>query len=29
VGLARQFCDLVDGRSDRAGTTVRLHLTLD
>jgi anti-sigma regulatory factor (Ser/Thr protein kinase) len=27
--LARQFCDLVEVRSDPAGTTVRLHLTLD
>ena len=26
--LARQFCDLVEMRSDSAGTTVRLHLTL-
>ncbi|PZS22755.1 MAG: sensor histidine kinase [Pseudonocardiales bacterium] len=26
--LARQFCDLVEVRSDSAGTTVRLHLTL-
>lgn len=26
--LARQFCDLVEVRSDPAGTTVRLHLTL-
>lgn len=27
--LARQFCDLVEVRSNPAGTTVRLHLTLD
>ncbi|MGH3767954.1 MAG: anti-sigma factor RsbA family regulatory protein [Pseudonocardiaceae bacterium] len=26
--LARQFCDLVEVRSNPAGTTVRLHLTL-
>jgi anti-sigma regulatory factor (Ser/Thr protein kinase) len=26
--LARQCCDLVEVRSDPAGTTVRLHLTL-
>ncbi len=26
--LARQFCDLVEVRSDPAGTTVRLHLAL-
>jgi anti-sigma regulatory factor (Ser/Thr protein kinase) len=26
--LARQFCDLVEVRSDSAGTTVRLHLAL-
>jgi anti-sigma regulatory factor (Ser/Thr protein kinase) len=26
--LARQFCDLVEVRSDSAGTIVRLHLTL-
>lgn len=26
--LARQWCDLVEVRSDPAGTTVRLHLTL-
>lgn len=26
--LARQFCDLVEMRSNPAGTTVRLHLTL-
>ncbi|MFY9806094.1 MAG: sensor histidine kinase [Pseudonocardiaceae bacterium] len=28
VWLARQFCDLVEVRSDAAGTIVRLHLTL-
>jgi anti-sigma regulatory factor (Ser/Thr protein kinase) len=27
--LARQFCDLVEVRSSSAGTTVRLHLTLE
>lgn len=27
--LARQFCDLVEVRSGPAGTTVRLHLTLE